>query len=568
MRTKQTLTLRSYQVPLVDRIVELFKSHDEVCLAAATGSGKTEMALGIVARMCGTGTRALMLAHGTNVVLGNAAARIAKYDLGYSSVVYGSGYEKASKKRRASDSGALEETLMVTIPQAINGNAWVAGKRDLLIIDEAHQFTPDPENEQADEMMVAKISSEIGARKILYVTATPSPFVKRKIPIVAFSLLDALAEGATCDPTICLGSSAYMYDLSRSHTGDGDLSESAGQQMTIAQTNATMLEAQSILVRQLMRKVALEHSYQDRGARELVPSSGAPSAREVWTGAGKTMIVAHNADQAKDIEGNLIQAGVRVVRSDYKNDPNNSEIEKFRTDPLVSVLVVIYRGNLGMDMPELTCVVDMSETKNPNRILQMLGRVVRRAEGDSRKFYIKLVSPRTVEYQEHLLGFVMMLADEETLTTWDGSDPLDIKIPRIESPRMPRAERDDDEPRAATERDMIRKKPAPTLGGIGLTDFFNYYVSRSDPTIDWRYWTTLREVRARMLGDAGIKARRREDDAICRFIGEEGRVPVASDGAIHDSYLKLINDPRHGGRWKNQFYAIRKIALRQQRREA
>lgn len=150
---KTTLTPRDYQIAAVTTICNSHhrRSHSRVVLAAATGSGKTEMAIMIidnfVRRRLG---RVLVIAHHTNIIKSNFIDRLNNVNVNFS----------------YSDTNTDVDCFVAIRSKSLSRIDF--DNYDLLIVDEAHQ------NYFANTCQT--IASRVNHQVLL--TATPSKFVR------------------------------------------------------------------------------------------------------------------------------------------------------------------------------------------------------------------------------------------------------------------------------------------------------------------------------------------------------------------------------------------------------
>ncbi len=135
----------------------------------------------------------------------------------------------------------------------------------------------------------------------------------------------------------------------------------------------------------------------------------------------KTMIVCNNQTQAKVIYKELKDMGKATVCSISDFSEGSTEAEAFKLNPKIQFFIVVNRGILGFDFPELDCLIDVSETLNVNRIFQMLCRVIRknRQHPNKVKRFIKLSSPTLASYTYLTMSYVVALSDPAHYYTFE-----------------------------------------------------------------------------------------------------------------------------------------------------
>lgn len=515
-----TMKPRVYQRDLVDQLLALWADHDEICLASGTGSGKTLMSAAICEALLkgNPKRRILIMAHGTTVIRTQIFTEYSKIRPSFT-------FEEV---RPGTPIGKSQ--VVIAIPQTL------FRRKDLphfyaALFDEAHQFS--------DADMAVDIVNRCHVQKRLDLTATPSPFVKREVPIVAFSLLDALREGVIVDPLIELAVSDYMLSLN-DYNNDGQLTDEAANKLTKNATDSTMEKVGHKLLSMITRRLRTGSSVAGRLAGGRLPAD----LEQVYGELGKSMIVTHSIRQAGFVHQYLASHGVNCVVSDYSTDRDSTEIDDFKTNPAILALVVVNRGTLGFDFPGLGALVDLSETKNPNRILQMLGRIVRvaphakHAKHAKDKLFLKVAAEKMKQYQEHLVGFTMMLAHRETLLEWDGTDILRRPVPMYKDEDAVKGagsgkKRDDED------IDSGRSQMPRPMTGIYLGEFFDKVARDKNGVLDIYAVTTLGMVRERYHG---IHARYSKQHRLNQFAIEHKRVPsgkVEGEEKLHRDYQDL-----------------------------
>ena len=399
MRVREPLKLYDYQQKLHREVLAKFKAGEkEVCLAVAPSGGKTQVSIAVICSYLRANkkARALVLTHGTTVLRSNYTDRVSRYELGIRHDLY----------VPKSDGGhvpyeELKGRLVVSLPQSIF-RIEKLGKFDLVVVDEAHErYGKDESN---------SIIDRVKAKHVLLLTGTPAKFIEEKVPLVAMSSASLFDIGRLADPIIEIARSAYKLSYKRDYNADGDVKETV--RTKAKDTNATL----KTVVRGLVRRLGAD------GIRSL----------------GKTLVACRSIEQARQVHKYFGSIGVRSLLSHSDRfregfDAESRNFSLFKSDSKVQVLVVVQRGILGFDMPELMNVVDMTNSLNPNRIFQLLSRGVRKFDG-GRKLFIKLApqSENLLAYTTAIMSIVMQLAaSDEFFKTWDGKlqPRLDVFVP-------------------------------------------------------------------------------------------------------------------------------------------
>jgi hypothetical protein len=406
--------LFSYQIPLVEDAVEaLRRGEREVLIAATPGAGKTVMAFEIVRRLVDSGhiNQALVLAWLRTNLKDQWLAEME---------------EKAP---------GLSKHVRVEIPQQGHN---ISGKYDLLVQDEGHQAY-DVQRQDGRDGMVKEIKTKVRAKQTLILTGSPSTFIKRKLkPTVVFSMEELHAAGRASDLTIEIGTSAYNI-LEEEFNQDGDLTQKGRRKQTQKTTDETL----ESLLDGLHKRLLLSHRDMT-SAWNRIQLKGAKRNKwwaKILVGLKKTVIACNDIDQAKQVTTYFKAQGVETLLSHSKEDKKSENIDAF-AESAAPLLVVVDRAQLGYDNPELVNFIDMTGSRNPDRIFQMLCRVVRpsKKEPGLKKLFVK-VMPASFSDQ-NLLFFmegVLNLSRREIFETYDGTGFYRGPVPaRPKKPRKPR----------------------------------------------------------------------------------------------------------------------------------
>lgn len=399
---KKAIDLRPYQEQPADDLVRILKAgQSEVLLAACPGFGKTEVTLEVLRRLLVAGhiRNALVLAHGMTMLRDNF------------------------KSRMLARCPELATKVAVAIHHE---HRRIQGQFDLVVVDEAHDFY------EVESGMADKTIQKVGAKQVLLLSATPAIFIRRdKKPDVVFSLQDLhAADGGKwmSDFRIDLAKCAYKL-TARDWNKNGEV----------------------------RKGLAYSTKHTEETLNELIASVG----RRVDMANRKTLIACQSIVMAKQVHASLRSRHLRCLISTSDEQEASSLVDEFQTG-CVPILVSVKRGGLGMDMPGLVNVVDMTFSKNPNRIFQMECRLARPLPGEE-KTYVK-VMPECFS-GDHLAAYmagVQQLACREFLTTWDGRGFLRSRVPLEDR---------------SVARDKIKEQPPALQSGMML---FGQYFARLD----------------------------------------------------------------------------------------
>lgn len=397
------MQLRSYQEDTLLAMQSFFEQNkNHFVLASAPSSGKTTMAIGFAKRT--KNKKFLILTHGQNVLK-----------------------EMWKKEIETSLSDEDQKRVDYIIPQQVRGGKKV-DQYDFIIIDEAHEFT--------FATMVANILEQNPNAKIIYLTGTPSKFIYRnkklkssgkggKYYIHIIPANEIVKQGFIEDPYIGLFSTtANLKDAD--YNSDGDVKEAAYKKLE-KNTEASVENLLEALVGRLKSKATKNKPNLAKLAKNL-PSIG---------GVDKTMIACASIRQAERVNAYLLKKGYKSIISHSQEDLNSENIvgpDGFMSNPDIKFLVVVDRGILGFNMPELINVVDMTCSRNIDRTYQLFARVMRSFEGRD-KYFFKLTSEEEKVNTKFIVSAAISLAWREFIEKFDGKNLNDMLIPVFRSKR-------------------------------------------------------------------------------------------------------------------------------------
>lgn len=389
-----------YQTYLITQIIAEFKAnHTDVVLAAACGGGKTFMSIAICEELIREypTLRILVLTHGQTVLRTNFVDEIKAQKPVFTYVAVGKNSDLNIKAQ-----------VYVGLPQTIH--RYQEHKFDVIIVDEAHQFY------FARDGMVSRIIGNSKPRFTLFLTGSPSKFIKEKYILYSISLLELYEKGRVCSPIIELAKTSYDFTFS-DYNADDELKTAV--QFSSAATTATLDD----LLRQVERVIT--------SVTRIKPEIR-NAITVVWKWAlgslGKTMFVCRSQAQASQVRYYFDRAGLDVALSTSDFDADSKEIDRFKLDPECKVLVVVNRGTLGFNMPELMNIIDMSGSLNADVLFQMFARLVRNHPNNKGKLFLKVVPEPLAEYTYTLMSFVVALSTKAVYDTYTG-DYKKIRTP-------------------------------------------------------------------------------------------------------------------------------------------
>lgn len=422
--------LRDYQKTSINQVKALFSKGDrEVVLAMCPGSGKTLTSCSLIRDF---DCRTLILAHGTSVLRHQWSDRLKEYNIEFSHDI------NSSAK------------VIMNLPQSLYKEVDLASF-DLVVVDEAHEFY------LAD--MVQTIIQRCKPSKVLLLTGTPSKFIRNKTPMVVVSAEDIL-KTPDSDKYI----SDVYFGIAHTHqtlapldfNSQGDLKEDVEVQQ-VEESLENLIESIGIRLSQI-------------NSTEISSKLG---AKEAFDRIGKTLIACNNIRQAGEIQSYLISRGIKCISSNSDNDPNSDGISLFKSDSSVNVLIVVNRGVLGFDFSDLHNVVDMTLSKNIDRMYQLYARVMRPKEG-VRKLFFKIIPIIQSDMYKFYMTASISLLRSDVMSQYDGTNLTSIKIPTIIN----------SESGARSDGEKVKSRPVNMSGNKPLESLFNGNISVANLMLD------------------------------------------------------------------------------------
>jgi superfamily II DNA or RNA helicase len=388
------VSLYPYQTVLAAQVLNEFKvGRSNVVLAAACGAGKTITSIAICEELLkkNPSLRILVLTHGQVILRTQFMGDIIEQQPDFTYTVV--------KSRRDLD---VKAQVYVGLPHTIHQST--KHKFDVIIIDEAHHFYFRPKG------MVQSIIKNSKPRFTLFLTGSPSKFIKQQYTLYAISLLELYELGRVCSPVVELAQSTYDYTLA-------DYNNYQELRSCIQFSSTQTIETLDSLLTQIVRVL--------KSVDRAMPEARRAQVSIKWKDAlrllDKTMFVCRSQQQANLVRKYLEAAGVDVALSTSSFDEDSKEIERFKKDEKCMVLVVVNRGTLGFNMPELVNIVDMSGSLNADVLFQMFARLVRQHPNEKGKLFLKVVPEAMAEYVYVLMSFVIALAHKDIYETYGGA---------------------------------------------------------------------------------------------------------------------------------------------------
>lgn len=408
--------LYPYQVDLLKDVMKHIHTKP-VVLAAAPGAGKTEMAMATIIALLkqNPNLKVLILTHGTTTLRNNFFDRLEE------------SLEESLKGKYETIVNANQMTgkpITIAIPQAFKKSV---PKCDLLIVDEAHEFYFSKEYGER----IRKLSKP---KMQLLLTGTHFKFTRenklaeqenKKHPyhITSITMNEILEQRPEQMASLRILVCQSCYDFTEKDYNDNqDLFQK--HKFKTEDTRKTIEKVLRVLTDNVLKL-------------DLAPESRIE----------KTMIACHNIAQAHVVYKYLIAKGIKSVISVSKSDGDASslkgvcfddtQIDEFKKDASIQVLVVVNRGVLGFDFKDLINVVDLTGTRNLSRMYQLMCRAVRSFTNENQKGKEKLfikVGPHNQgghEYTLHLMTALLQLNERAWYNEFDGYNFRTLPIPTL-----------------------------------------------------------------------------------------------------------------------------------------
>jgi superfamily II DNA or RNA helicase len=457
------LRVLTYQSEAIAKVQESLGQREITVLAACPSAGKTLMTIYMMEEYLreNPNHKIMVLAHGTTILRTqfHDVLKETKPAFTYNLV------EKFTQYDVTAD-------VNICLPQTLAGN--VLNKIDLLIVDEAHQF-------YFAEKMMKDIIKQTKPKKQLLLTGTPSPFIRKGINIVPVTLNTIYDEGMISDLYVEIATSSYTFDPMTDFNSQDELKTDV--YIKDSETKKTLDDLVSKIVERL--KSIRGNDYQN-----LLPE-WLPTLKRLQ----KTMIACRSQHQAMQVKHYFDKIGIKSALSISDIDYDSSEIEVFKQDVDCLILIVVGRGILGFNYPELVNVVDMTTSQNVDRIYQLLCRVIRKHPEGQKKLFFKVAPNIHSDYYKYIMTAVLSLSDESFFTKFNGKNFSDMIIPVIKT------KKEHHEPNNNGGNGKPRPKTLKPIDfeGLPVFEFFKDLYHKKDALLHVYAYTTVRDVRGEFL---------------------------------------------------------------------
>ena len=276
--------------------------------------------------------------------------------------------------------------VIVVLPQTLIRNFKLLKKVHTFILDESHQWY--------FKKTIQNILKIIKPKQQYLLTGTPSKFnsQKEKFEFLYVPVMEMYDLGRVSNVKIEIVSSEY--DLSFEDFKGDDVIENKISNYKTSKTIDT-------IVQPILKMVG--------GIEKLE----------------KTIIFCRGIEQSELIFKKLKkikELKEKILLSHSKNDKNSENFERFRKEINIKVLVVVSRGKLGFNFPNLVNVIDFTMGMNIDTMLQMYGRLLRLSPSDKKlwKTYFKIVPKNLEYYYTCIVECMLRLTQMEYYSTYMG----------------------------------------------------------------------------------------------------------------------------------------------------
>jgi hypothetical protein len=363
----------------------------------------------------------------------------------------------------------LDKKIVISLPQTLfYKKKGVIGEFGLVVVDEAHNFY------LVEAGMVKNVLSQINPPRELLLTGSPSKFIaenkrlnKKEYEIITFPSSQLIQNNVIIDPKIILlKTEEYKFNIKDYFSRD----EIRRRRIDTKLTKNVIIE----VIRYL--------SMYDQKVSSTSLSKGRPFGI-----IRKMMIVAIDEQHALEIYEILREIGLSVLLSTYSSDQDSSKIDAFKTEENIQALVVVQRGILGFNFPELQCVVDISLSLNPDRIFQMINRVVRISKNKN-KLFLKVMPEDLISIAEVSLSCASALCTKQVYENYSGNYKK-LFVPIFTE-------------KTSAERKMLKKTDVVQLPNITYIPSFSVmtkiYDENKTENVSGYSWTTFEETRQKL----------------------------------------------------------------------
>ena len=378
-------------------------------LTLPCNGGKTEVSIYSINELISMfpDIRVLVLAHSTNVLKHNFYNRMKSTNINF------------SVSTDLSDNSQVH----ITIPQNENK---ITQNYDLIVIDEAHHNYLG----EQEQRIITKVNPTMN----LLLTGTPSKLIRQGG--FTFHIVGVTDIGLENYANVNMDLIATNGCDWKTSDYNADSQIRSNYEYSMDEIKTTM----DTILERLLERVNYKLSASDFNQptkwwsfkRKVKTSvNKIMSWEETYDKLGKTIIFCTNIAQADFVYEILKDKNVNVFISHSKNDLNSEKIFEFQESDN-GVMVVVDRCREGYNDHKLENIIDLSGTRNPDLLHQMLMRVSR-GNQTMDKFFVKVNSNNLIEMgvTELFMNVAINLLDTNFLKQYNGKNLNGLNIPIV-----------------------------------------------------------------------------------------------------------------------------------------
>ena len=323
-----------------------------------------------------------------------------------------------TNKKSLTNKKILDSTqVFVMLPQTGIKMLKMIPKCNILILDEAHQWY--------FQSTIRKLIKHINPDYQYLLTGSPSIFnsTPTKFVFKYVSVMELYEMGLVSNVKIEVIESLYDFKESSFNSPFGDLKK--------IRFNKTQTENSL--------KIILKNILNKNGIKSNINTN---QVFEAFEFIGKTIIFCSSITQSNIFFNQLskiknLKNKIRISQSE--SDKDSKGFREFKEDDNILILISVNRGRLGYNLPELFNIIDFTLCRNPDLLMQMYGRLLRKSKSEIEKVYYKISTVGNQEFYTGLMLGVLSLTQIENYSTYSkktintNSSVNKIKIPIIKT---------------------------------------------------------------------------------------------------------------------------------------
>jgi len=483
---RKKLETREYQIEFLTNPKYLYSS--KVVLAGGTSSGKTEMTILRLEMFYqdkkNQGEKTIIIPASKNILKDNFTSRLEKFSPSFSYGTIDSEMSKEKIKKLLSPEGPQ---VIVCLPQLLKNNIDSIGEIYNFVLDEAQEWYFVGKDREFNGV-VSDIINKCNPKHQLLLTGTPFIFNgKEEFEIFYVPAMELYEGGHISDVTVEIITSTLKFKNS-DYTGPfGDLKTSVKFKK---KSDEDSLEQ---VCKEILKKL------KNPIKKNYTLNKITDNCLSVFNQLNKTIIFCDSIEQANHFYEKLQSfpgLSGKVCISHSKNDPDSEQFTLFEISDRIKVMIAVERGKIGYNLPELYNIVDFTYSQNLTLLLQMLGRLFRKAPGEKKqdKIYYKVSPKGNSSYFEDIMSAVWCLTHREWYEKFDLKNMGEIKIPRMGGEKAKRSqEPKDKKPKQKNEK--VNRISLSDLGFPQSMEFFKSVLHKDNDVFGTVSYTTLEEVR-------------------------------------------------------------------------